>query len=313
MESKHRVAPKAVSGTPTVPGEDLVPRVSAAETELITQWLDYEAAFPAGRHTVTGTIKVLRRFYSPQLGNSRDILVYLPKGYPAGKRRYPVLYMHDGQNLFDAATSFAGEWHVDEALEELAGQGIEAIVVGIPNIGARRHQEYIPFLSPDLPDVQGKQYVAFIADTLKPVIDRDFRTLPQRTHTGILGSSLGGLISLYAFFARPQVFGLVGALSPSLRWGNKGVFPFVEGAGFVPGRVYLDVGTAEGSKPSADTQPRPSSPEGYVQQVRAMNALLAQKGYRPGEDLLYVEEEGGIHHESAWAPRLPAALRFLLG
>ncbi len=261
---------------------------------------------------MVGTVKVLRDCWSPQLGNRRDLLVYLPRTYTAGQQRYPVLYMHDGQNLFDAATSYAGEWCVDETLEELAGQGIEAIVVGIPNIGARRYQEYIPFSSPDLPDAEGDLYVAFIADTVKPLIDRSFRTQPDREHTGIMGSSLGGLISLYAFFKRPEIFGLVGAVSPSLRWGNKGIFRFVEDAAFVPGRVYMDVGTAEGSKPAADTPGRPSSPEGYVQQVRDMNALLERKGYRPGKDLLYVEEEGGIHHESAWGRRLPAALRFLL-
>ncbi len=283
------------------------------ESSSAAQWLDYTEVYPSGQHTVTGMVKVLRDFYSPQLANRRDILVYLPKTYMAGQQRYPVLYMHDGQNLFDSATSFAGEWCVDETMEDLAGQGIEAIVVGISNVGPRRYHEYIPFPSPDLPDAEGDKYIAFIAETLKPLIDRHFRTQPEREHTGIMGSSLGGLISLYAFFARPAVFGLVGAVSPSLRWGNQGIFPFVEAARCVPGRVYLDVGTAEGVKAAADTPARPSAPAGYVQQVRRMNALLVQKGYRPGEDLLYVEEEGGIHHESAWARRLPNALRFLLG
>lgn len=313
MATDHQVIPG--SGVETTTGLNLFPiaQQSSAESRQAVQWLDYAGVYPTGRHTVIGTVKVWRNFYSPQLGNRRDILVYLPRTYTAGQRHYPVLYMHDGQNLFDTATSYAGEWCVDETLEELAGHGIEAIVVGIPNIGARRYQEYIPFSSPDLPDAAGDLYVAFIADTLKPLIDRSFCTQPEREHTGIMGSSLGGLISLYAFFKRPEVFGLVGAVSPSLRWGNKGIFRFVEDATFMPGRVYMDVGTAEGVKPAADTSGRPSSPEGYVQQVRDMNALLVRKGYRPGKDLLYVEEEGGIHHESAWARRLPVALRFLLG
>ena len=119
-------------------------------------------------------------------------MVYLPPSYLGSIRRYPVIYMHDGQNLFDAATSFAGEWYVDETMEELADAGIEAIVVGIPNIGERRFHEYIPFPAPDLPDVQGDEYVAFIADTVKPIIDRDFRTLADAASTGIAGSSLGG-------------------------------------------------------------------------------------------------------------------------
>jgi predicted alpha/beta superfamily hydrolase/uncharacterized protein involved in tolerance to divalent cations len=276
-------------------------------------WRDYAEIYPAGRHTVVGALKALPDFASPQLGNRRPIVVYLPPSYAAGNRRYPVLYMHDGQNLFDAATSYAGEWYVDETLEALAGEGIEAIVVGIPNIGDRRFNEYIPFPAADLPDAQGDLYVAFIADTLKPVIDRSFRTRPEREATGIAGSSLGGLISLYAFFRRPAIFGLAGVFSPSLRWGDGGIFPFVEKSPFAPGRVYLDVGTAEGVGLVEHRRAQRSFGHNYVRRVRRINALLARKGYRPGETLRYVEEEGAIHHESAWARRLPDALRFLLG
>ncbi len=292
------------------PPDALAPKLSPP---ALTAWLDYAEAYPHERRTVAGTIKVLPAFYSPQLDNSREILVYLPKSYETSERRYPVLYMHDGQNLFDSATSYAGEWYVDETLEGLASQGIEAIVVGIPNIGSRRYHEYIPFPAPDLPDAQGEQYTAFITDTLKPVIDRDFRTLSDPAHTGIMGSSLGGLISLYALFHRPAVFGLAGVVSPALRWGKQGIFPFVQDAAFVPGKIYMDVGTAEGSGLAADPQSQRSFADHYVQQVRRMSSLLRRKGYQPGETLLYVEEEGGIHHESAWARRLPAALRFLLG
>ncbi len=276
-------------------------------------WLDYADAYPSGKHTVNGTIKVLLDFYSPQLDNSRDILVYLPRSYAISERRYPVLYMHDGQNLFDSATSYAGEWSVDETLEGLAGQGIEAIVIGIPNIGSRRYQEYIPFPSADMTDAQGDLYVNFIADTLKPVIDSTFRTQPGRATTGIMGSSLGGLISLYAFFGRADVFGMAGVVSPALRWGKQGIFPYVQDAAFTPGKIYMDVGTAEGSGLGADPQSQRSFADNYVQQVRRMSTLLKRKGYQTGEALLYVEEAGGVHHESAWARRLPNALRFLLG
>jgi predicted alpha/beta superfamily hydrolase/uncharacterized protein involved in tolerance to divalent cations len=276
-------------------------------------WLDYSDVYPRGHHTIAGTLRILRGLYSPQLDNTRDILVYLPPSYPTGGHHYPVLYMHDGQNLFDGTTSYAGEWYVDETMEGLASQGIEAIVVGLPNIGLRRYHEYIPFPSPDLPDAQGELYVNFIADTVKPMIDRDFRTLPGRTTTGIMGSSLGGLISLYGFFKRSDTFGLAGVVSPALRWGKQGIFPFVTQSASAPGKIYIDVGTAEGTGLVADPQSQRSFAEHYVQQVRRMNALLKRKGYRIGETLLYVEEEGAIHHESAWARRLPAALRFLLG
>ena len=220
--------------------------------------------------------------------------------------------MNDGQNLFDAATSFAGEWYADETMEELADEGIEAIIVGVPNMGDRRFHEYIPFPEPSLQDVQGDAYVAFIADTLKPVIDRDFRTLPDPASTGIAGSSLGGLISLYAMFRRPQTFGLAGVFSPALRWGRRGIFPFVQRAPFAQGRIYMDVGTAEGVGLVDGGSSQQTFAQQYMNQVRKMDLLLLKKGYRDGQDLLYVEEEGGIHHESAWARRLPAALRFLL-
>jgi predicted alpha/beta superfamily hydrolase len=276
-------------------------------------WLDYADVYPRGQHTVSGTIKILRGLVSPQLGNRRDLLIYLPPSYDETARRYPVLYMHDGQNLFDAATSYAGEWHVDETMEMLARHGIEAIIVAVPNIGERRFQEYIPFPSPDVQGVQGDEYVSFIADTVKPIIDRDFRTRPEREATGVAGSSLGGLISLYAYFRRPEVFGLAGVFSPALRWGKRGIFPFVNRADFSPGKIYMDVGTAEGVG-LAETRrgQRPLALQ-YLLLVRRMDEMLRRKGYRPGVSLRYVEDEGGIHHESAWARRLPDALRFLLG
>ena len=276
------------------------------------RWEPYARVAHAGS-TVVGDLRVLRGVPWPAPLPPRDILVHLPAGALASGRRYPVLYMHDGQNLFDAATSFAGEWQVDETLAALAPEGLELIVVGIPNIGDRRFHEYIPFPAPDLPDVQGDAYVTFIADTLKPVIDRDFRTLPGAASTGVAGSSLGGLISLYALFGRPDAFGLAGAFSPALRWGQRGIFPFVQQAPFAQGKIYMDVGTAEGVGLVEGGASQQSFADQYVNQVRKMNVTLLKKGYREGRDLRYVEEKGGIHHESAWARRLPDALRFLLG
>ncbi|MBI5958142.1 MAG: alpha/beta hydrolase, partial [Chloroflexi bacterium] len=179
-------------------------------------WRDYSDVYPGSDHTITGTIQVCEAVYSPQLDNQRRLFVYLPPSYGQTGRRYPVVYMHDGQNLFDAALSFSGEWQVDETLEALSAEGIEAIVVGIPNLDGEitgaRLDEYGPF-----PSVlrggrggRGAEYVAFIADTVKPLIDADFRTLPDRDHTSTAGSSMGGLISLYAFFARPEVFSRAG-------------------------------------------------------------------------------------------------------
>ena len=276
-------------------------------------WRNYTETKATDEHTVVGCLKVLEALPSPQLDNERDILVYLPPSYLQSDKRYPVLYMHDGQNLFDEVTSFAGEWHVDSTMEALSREGIEAIVVGIPNAGARRIEEYAPFRdSKHGRRRHGDKYLSFITDTLKPLIDRDFRTRPERARTGIIGSSLGGLISLYAFFQYPHTFGLVGAMSPSLWFANRAIFPYIQEAPFFPGKIYLDVGSLEyaGALDDGIAASRDAKP--YQGSVQHLRDLLQQKGYRPGIDLFCVEEEGAAHQEAAWANRLPDALRFLL-
>jgi hypothetical protein len=150
---------------------------------------------------IVGHVRVLPDVRSPQLRNTRDIQVYLPPSYKASGRQYPVIYMHDGQNLFDPELSFAGEWGVDETMERLAPEGFEAIVVAIPNMAGERSHEYSPWVDPRVGGGKGDAYLDFIVDTLKPQIDRRFRTERGRQHTGIVGSSMGGLISLYARFS----------------------------------------------------------------------------------------------------------------
>ena len=263
--------------------------MTVADHTLTETWLTYDEYRAGQPHTVTGQVRVLPALHSPQLGNARDVLVYLPPSYNTSDRRYPVLYMQDGQNLFDAGTGFGGqEWRVDETLEMLAGEGLEAIAVGLPHAGENRVPEYNP-----KPRGHGNDYLAFVTDTVKPLIDATFRTQPHREHTGLLGSSMGGLISLYGFFHRPTVFGLVGSLSPALWYAGSMIYNLVSEAPFIPGRIYLDHGTRENS-------------------ATRMAQLLRQKGYRDEIDLRYVKEEGGEHTESAWARRLPDALRFLL-
>ncbi|MBX0326111.1 hypothetical protein K2Z83_00185 [Oscillochloris sp. ZM17-4] len=249
--------------------------------------------------TTVGDIRVYLGLASPQLGNRRDIAVYLPPSYARQPdRRYPVVYMQDGQNLFDEATSFAGEWRADETMEELAGEGLEAIIVGVPNAGADRMAEYSPFRDQRHGGGQGHVYLRFLIDTLKPLIDRDLRTLPGRAHTGILGSSMGGLISIYGFFAYPEQFGFVGAMSPSLWFARGKVLTAIRRCPPILGQIYLDMGDAE--------------PARSVGLCGDLHALLLAKGYMPERDLRYVLEEGAGHDEAAWARRLPDALRFLL-
>jgi predicted alpha/beta superfamily hydrolase len=261
-------------------------------------WTEYGEARGGRPHTVSGSVQVLADLHSPELGDGREILAYLPPSYRTSDRRYPVLYMHDGQNLFDASTSFSGEWGVDETMQEASRAGIEAIVVGIPNAGERRTAEYSPFEDDRFGGGEGDAYLDFILRTLKPRIDADFRTLPGREHTGLFGSSLGGLISIYGFFRHPDHFGFVGAMSPAFWFAERAIFPFVRGAPFNLGRIYLDVGTEEGAHTVRDT--------------RRMRTLLHTRGYDSGHQLLYVEDRGADHSERAWRRRLGRSLHFLL-
>jgi len=234
--------------------------------------------------------------WSPQLRNRRDVDIYLPTNYEAdARRRYPVVYMQDGQNLADPSIAFAGTWHMDEVMDDLEAHGLESIVVGVHNTGARLH-EYSPFPDRRRGGGDAKRYLAFVADTVKPRIDRQFRTRRPPSSTIIAGSSMGGLVSLYAWICRPDVFGHAGALSPSLWFGRERLFEYVEVARLPRGRLYLDVGTREGAEALAD--------------VRAMKALLEEKGL--GERMDYREDRGGRHDEASWSRRAGWALEFLL-
>jgi predicted alpha/beta superfamily hydrolase len=199
--------------------------------------------------------------------------------------------MHDGQNLFDPATSFAGEWGVGQAMNAAARRGLEAIVVGVPNMGEERIEEYSPFH-------RGPAYVSFLADTLKPLVDERFRTRRSRSDTIIAGSSMGGLISLWALFRHPATFAAAGVLSPSLWFADGAIFSELDRSPFVPGRIYLDIGSQEGAK--------------HVANARRMRDLLSRKGYRIGRDLRWLESRCGGHDERSWGRRFARALPFLL-
>ena len=239
--------------------------------------------------TVVGDVRVLRGELD------RDLYAYLPPSY-GNEGRFPVLYMHDGQNLFDEPTSANGEWRVDETMEELAREGIEAIVVGVPNAGDHRAHEYA--------GTGMHEYLAFLAERVKPLVDTAFDTDPARQSTGLAGSSLGGFVSLVGFFRRAETFGLAGVMSPAFWW-NDEIYEIVERADFAPGKIWMDVGSDE----------HPENPQRsrlYVDAFQRMTEILRAKGYGD-ESLRTVLDDGAIHHESAWARRLPDMLRFLLG
>jgi predicted alpha/beta superfamily hydrolase len=206
--------------------------------------------------------------------------------------------MQDGQNLFDPATSFAGDWGLGRTLDTLP-EPLDAIVVGIANMGEARLDEYSPVADAQGRGGNGEAYLAFVTGTVKPLIDAQFHTRPEPAHTGIAGSSMGGLISLYAFFREPRVFGFAGILSPSLWFADSAGLAFARAAAFLPGRLYVDIGLREGAGPVAD--------------ARRLRDALVTKGYRPGVDLRFVEDPDGAHNEAAWGRRFKSALPFLLG
>ena len=242
--------------------------------------------------------EVIHDVRSEALGNARDIEVCLPASYHRGTRRYPVLYMHDGQNLFHRETSFAEPWRVQDAMRVASRRGIETIVVAIPNTGEQRIDEYSPFVSEKDGGGKGDVYLDWVTQVVKPMIDERYRTHIGRDHCGMAGSSMGGLISLYAFFRPESPFGFAAALSPSLWFADGAIFPSVEAAAFAPGRLYLDAGGQEGP--------------GVLDLARAMLAQLEAKGYDRGRNLRWVEDPRGQHRESDWGRRLAAALPFLL-
>jgi predicted alpha/beta superfamily hydrolase len=251
--------------------------------------------------------RTLRGVFSPQLRNRRDVDVYLPASYGESRARHPVVYMQDGQNLADPSLAFAGTWDLEGALGQLAALGIDPIVVGVHHGRERRLAEYSPFTDRRHGGGDADAYLEFLVDTLKPRVDRLFRTRPERESTAIVGSSMGGLVSLYAYFRFPSVFGRAGAMSPSIWFGQATVLDFIKEARTPPsGRIYLDVGMNEGA--------------GTVRDARRLGRLLVQqrftrdrRGRRPGRSRLrYVEDPRGRHSEADWARRLPGALEFLL-
>lgn len=272
-------------------------------------WHQYESDEGS---TVVGDLRVSDPIEAAHLDVERELLAYLPPSYDSSDRRYPVVYMHDGQNLFDEATSYDGEWRVDETVTELAKEGTEAIVIGIPNAEDERPVEYAPFYNPtgvpddaSLPrdDIEplGDAYADWLLDTVRPAVESAFRTSSKR---GVVGSSMGGLISLYSFFRDPETFAFVGAMSPAVSGPWHGIQEFIETAGHVDGRIYVDVGGAE----FADDSDRSGQfEEGVKQLVETLEAI----GY--ANELRYVYDADAVHHESEWARRFPEAIRFLLG
>lgn len=246
---------------------------------------------------VTADVRYHKNFHSTKLGHDRDLIIWLPPDYEKTKsQRYPVLYAHDGQNLFDPRTAFAGvDWAVDETADSLirAGKMQPVIIVGVANT-ADRVSEYT--------SARGRDYAAFLIDEVKPFIDKNYRTRPDRDHTAVMGSSLGGLISFYLAWERPEVFGMAACLSGSWNWDNAAAFQLVESAAAsIPNiKLYLDHGS-EGD-------------EGRLAWMhRTLRDILLGRGFVLGKNLAYNFGVGDDHHESAWARRVWRPLLFFFG
>jgi alpha-glucosidase len=213
----------------------------------ILSWEDLGAS--GNNSTAAANVSIMNtNFFIPQLNRNRRIWLYLPPDYQTSTKEYPVLYMQDGQNLFDAATSFSGEWQVDETLNTLfAGGDYGAIVVGIDNGGAERLNEYSPWNNPQYGGGQGDLYVDFIAETLKPYIDANYRTLEGPETTALIGSSMGALISTYGALAHPETFGKVGALSPAYWFSYSNFTTYIDNVETDTNdlRLYFVAGNAE--------------------------------------------------------------------
>ncbi|AIE85104.1 alpha/beta hydrolase [Fimbriimonas ginsengisoli] len=267
------------------------------------------APAPQRSRTVTGDLRIVSKFHSNFLNNDRDIAIWLPPNYEnEPKRRYAVLYMHDGQNLFNLETSYLPdqEWRVDEIATSLIEGGLiePAIVVGVNNGGMERGNEYLPTR---VRDTGGKAdlYGRMLVEELKPFIDRTYRTKTKASDTGLAGSSFGGVITMYLGIKYPNVFGKLAVLSPSVWWDDRELLKEVDK---IPRktnqRIWIDIGTREGSEATAD---RP------VTDAIALRDHLVSKGWRQGKDLAFFKDFGAHHNEIAWAGRMDAILMFLFG
>jgi predicted alpha/beta superfamily hydrolase len=250
----------------------------------------------------SGLLRKHEQFRSRFLRNQRDLIVYTPPGYAEQSwRQFPVLYLQDGQNLFDGATSFipGQDWHVGATADYSiqSGEVEPLIIVGMYNTKARI-REYTPTHVPKLGGGRADRYAKFLIDEVKPFIDGEYRTLSGSQHTGIGGSSLGGLVSLYLGLKYSSIFGKIAALSPSVWWNQQVIHRFAQAAAIEPRpRIWLDVGTRE--------SPR------IVPQVERFRDVLLLKGWKLGKDLHYERVEGAEHNELAWAQRVGPFLRFL--
>ncbi len=263
-------------------------------TDTVWNWEDQ-----TGLHTAVGNTHILTIFFNmPQLGRTRQVWVYLPQDYYASTDSFGVLYMHDGQNLFDeVTTAFGTEWSVDEAMVAREDSGYKKlIVVGIDNGGGDRIDEYSPWVNTQYGGGQGDDYIAWLVNDLKPFIDSYFRTRSSRENTGLMGSSLGGLISQYGGLQYQNIFSKIGIFSPSY-WFDDSCYVHARLRGHqAPMRIYHCAGGQESGS--------------MLPNMYAMVDTLLANGFSPAE-LRTVSKADGQHSEWFWAREFPEAVKWL--
>jgi alpha-glucosidase len=230
---------------------------------------------------------------APQIQGQKKIGLYLPKDYTASNKKYPVLYMHDAQNIFDARTSYVGEWNVDETLDSL---NAKVIVVAIEHGNEKRIEELTPYKNEKYGGGKADAYLDFIVHTLKPEIDKKYRTKTSAKHTAIMGSSLGGLVSFYAVLKYPNVFGKAGVFSPSF-WFTNGIYDLAQQTPKIKARMFFLCGDDED--------------ENMVPDMKRMEAIVLQKNGYCKKRLTDIVIKGGKHNEKLWRENFAKAYLWL--
>ncbi len=287
-------------------------RVSGPEIiEIVVASFGTDSAQRSVEHTLTGNVRFHYAFWSGHLRNQRTIAVYLPPDYETGDGRYAVIYMHDGQNVFDAATSsFGVEWRADEHAENLIADGqIEPVII----VGIYSNDDRMAEMTPDADSTSGRggkgpRYAKFIVEELVPFINAEYRTNSSRNGTAICGSSAGGLISLYVCAEYPQVFGKCAAVSPALMWNGHSLlnrYGKSDGLWMRNVRFWIDMGT--------DEQQDIDQYRNATEDARKLSGIFDRAGLRRNAGYRYDEITGGRHNEEHWSRRFGDILIFLFG
>ncbi|MBD3919160.1 alpha/beta hydrolase [Paenibacillus sp. PR3] len=258
-------------------------------------------------HTITGDVRIIEAFPIPQLQIERRVWIYLPGSYHHGDRSYPVVYMHDGQNVFNQATSWGNEWGVDETLERMALEdpALEAIVVAIDHGGKERNNEYNFTINAEYGfGGKGKAYAEFIAETLKPYIDSQYRTLREPEHTMLIGSSFGAYVSLYIALRYPDQFARVGGISFVMWHDNGAIIELIQQSVLSSELLlYLSIGELESDNPEFN--------KAAHEHVVLVHQTLIATGV-PDNRIRFDYVKGGTHQESTWSLLFPEAYRWLM-